>query len=65
MKKRIEESTYIVDLSGAAEDVAFDAVVAVVVPFAALLVVGTACPVPKVKKLTEIVLDIWKVKISN
>jgi hypothetical protein len=35
----------IVDRSGAADDVAFVAVVAVFVPFAALLVVGTAFPV--------------------
>jgi len=42
--------TYIVDLSGAADDIAFVAVVAVFVPFAALLVVGTAFPVPKIIK---------------
>ena len=37
-----------VDLSGAAEDVALDAVGAAAEPFAALLVVGTA--VPKIRK---------------
>lgn len=51
--------TYIVDLSGAADDVAFDAVVAVFVPFAALLVVGTAFPVPRIIKFwSGVVLQI-------